>query len=395
MDTLETHVVETLTREADSVHVPSCPVDDLLARGERAARRRTRGGWTVGLVAAAVIVGLVAAFGIAGVGRDGSAPPANQPTPTSTTSTRPNPPLTLADLPPGAPPQVPWWHAGVLHVGTNTIRMRQPRMVTGGGSTLVVRNAGLATAQVFLVSGDRLVRLDGLEPVVAVSPDGHYAVGEIEAGNQIGFALWDLRTVRQIGQLVTRFQHSICCGGGDIIDTMGVDDTGMAILGEGNGWAWFRGTHRLVTIRLASETAIVGAAPVGVTVSPPQDAAKYAAHPATWIESVASDGSLTRTGRVPSISATWSPNGQSLGALASGAGVPFLYDPQTGARLRLDIPVDVQSDGPVVWESTQSVLVPTQDVRTPRSGALLRCSTSTGHCALVMRTEAGGVDLPQ
>ena len=182
---------ERLVRQAleDSVKDLPCPepdIEQLLAAG-RAARRR-RVATVASLAAAAVLVLVLAGLSFGWAGRSGRAlepVPANSiPTPTPAASMAfPSELHQWIDaLPVGEPPATPYWHEGMLYV-----RGEQIPAPYGVGSILVAGDTVLLTgyrdqvtdAQSVIVRGDRLVPV----PVPAgasvwgLSVDGRIAYG--------------------------------------------------------------------------------------------------------------------------------------------------------------------------------------------------------------------------
>ena len=218
---------ESLISEAleDSVKDLSCPepqIEQLLAAG-RAARRR-RVAMTASLAAAAVLVLVLAGLSFAGAGRNGRAlepVPANP----TTTATIGAPPSKLHQwihaLPAGAPPASPYWHDGTLYVNGKQIPApNKPEKIDVAGEEVLVTGSESPWA---LVRGDRLEPLPvPADAQVGLSVDGRivYWIVGTDAPRTKQFFTWDTQTKTALASRTVQ---------GGQVELWGID-------AEGNGY---------------------------------------------------------------------------------------------------------------------------------------------------------------
>lgn len=200
-------VRQALENSVKDLPYPEPDIDQLLAAGRKARRRRM--ATVASLAAAAVLVMILAGLSFAWAGRVGRA---LEPVPANSTSS-----VTIGSaftsevqkwvdaLPAGAPPATPYWHDGKLFVDGVQIPAPYKGMdIQVAGDTVLVGGyasepkAGAGPAEWALVRGDRLERLPvpaGSHPA-RLSADGRivYWVKHQESPNTPQFFTWDTAT---------------------------------------------------------------------------------------------------------------------------------------------------------------------------------------------------------
>jgi hypothetical protein len=327
-----------------------------------------------------VLSAIVVAAVLGGCGSDDRTD-SSAPQPTNT------PPVTTTTDPTGAPPQVPWWSQGVLHVSEGTIPTRMRQVVARGGTTVI----GRATSH---GSTWRILRGDGLTDLYAtrslgsrpvLSANGRYAawvtsvdtrrINDFEADTTFAVTAYDVGRGRVTG--TTQLDsHTYCCDGGGVIDVVGVDAGGSVVLARYSdaAWIWRPGFD---PVRLSGDVrtgAVAGndAWPGGVswTVGDASD------DPAAFGR-VGPDGVVTRVGRVPqSQDGLWSPDGSSYvyaPAVKERRVRPVVWS--GGHRQALHAP---RGAAPVAWESRGRVVLVVGNL--DHSIRLVRCWAGDGRC---------------
>ena len=129
MDDLEPRLTQVLFAEAERVDVPPYDIQALALAGRREGHRTRVRALRYSMASVAVIALAVAGVGLAVHSTtDSDAPNGGNGIATHQSTRLP----TLADLPRGAAPAVPYWVDGYLHLGTRRIEMPQPRIVSAG-----------------------------------------------------------------------------------------------------------------------------------------------------------------------------------------------------------------------------------------------------------------------
>jgi hypothetical protein len=383
MNHFEQSLAEDLQRTASTVDVPPAPVASLSAAGRRRLRAtRLR---ALAAVAAAVAV-VVAGLGAGPQLLTGSTPvgPAHHGPARQLTS--------LADLPHGARPGVPYWHAGQLHVGGATIRTPHREIVTGGGTTLVGDPWPLHNlARWWLLDETRLVPVVSRPDVTGqpkVSPDGRLVLWEEMQPHATTVVVWDTTRRRVVARQTVQIEAA-CCDGPSLM-LFGVDDQDQVFYGDGRTltmWQPATGTARTVT-----GIGRLPAAPTQITATGPvfQGASSDGFNSLGVYGSVTADGVFHRAGTVPSDqSAAWSPDntrwaypGDDYGDFAFKApATQMVLDVATGKTHRMRLPTGVTGD--VQWESNNTLLL--HVLTGPRRHFMVRCQAESGACELALR----------
>ena len=203
----ERRVREALEDSVKDLHCPEPDLEQLVAAGRKARRRRVT--VAASLAAAAVLVlvaGLSFAWAGRGNGRSLEPVPAN-PTPTSATIEAAASELQkwIDALPAGAPPATPFWHDGSLNVaGVQIPAPYRGVDIKVAGDTVMVGGylsepkAGAGPTEWSLVRGNRLVPLpvpaDSHTPELSVDGRIAYWVEHQGTPGPVQFSSWDTET---------------------------------------------------------------------------------------------------------------------------------------------------------------------------------------------------------
>lgn len=374
---LENNLTTTLHARADATPAPPAPIGQLVAAGEHriAVRRRRRGLVAVGSVAAAVVIAVAVPIGVRGHGA-GPKPAVPHPAPT-----------TLAGLPTGAPPKVPYLDGGALHVDGATIPTEASQVVAAGDQVLVGRaDDGIMTWQVLrdgkLVFQPRLKNASQAQ----ISPDGSIAVAlSYPDREHTVLTIVDLATGKvRPNPMTLNAPYAPCCGGGQEVQIQGIDDDGTVYYASRKGEvAWRQGVF---PAHLTRKVSAVAATPAGVV----DQRSDFTGQ----ILKADSQGALRKVADLPvdqgfTMSAdgglvAFSVPDQAAEKTGADPTPGTVLDLATGRTARLAIPADVTEPTPVAFEGDESVLV---SVRAPGSGraagrheVILRCAVDDGAC---------------
>lgn len=396
--TLDSNIRSVLDHRAGTVETPwPPPLEDLLDAGRtEVRRRRTRHRRVgVGVLAAALLLGLPAGLVLAGGSTDdGEGLRVHDPVARTDR-------MLLRQLPVGAAPSSLYCLDGVAHWGEWVVAMSDgvcgwPHRYAEAGGSAVVVDSGRQVVTLFTSSGrqDVPARVDTVASPVVLSPDGHTVawVSRVRVDGREEVVLWD--AVRRAE--VARVQAPTP----DELNLEGIDEDGRVYMtsaapGEGLAgriWVW-NSRHHQGFVRVIGTGDFVTVADVprhGLVVLRTMDEAGGGGH--------AVGGRVTDEGRfVPEWDAdvrlvVWSPDRSRYVRVESPTVVSPPSQGDGGGRVRLRLPTDVSVAGVPSWESAEQVLVPVA----PTTGdgvVVLRCSAANGRCE-VAAVGASNVVLP-
>jgi hypothetical protein len=272
MNQLEEQVADVMRRRAAATDVPVPDVDQMVHEGEVVlTRRRRRTGLLAAGAAAATVAVVTVGPTLLGLGDDAGGPAHPDPRPTSTPTSLEDRASSLDDLPQGEPPAVPHLYRGALHVDGLAIATSANQVLAAGDTVLVGRSGREDAHWWILLDGalQPVAELDGaLGP--RLSPRGDlltwpsYPNAETTRVNA-----WDPTTQREIDHVDLEAAHTDCCGGGEQIELIGIDDQSAVY------WTDWRDRDVHVWRPGTSPTTIPGPADtVPVGSDPPQAAFK-------------------------------------------------------------------------------------------------------------------------
>jgi hypothetical protein len=349
----DTEISRSLHQLADRAAVPPVDIDALRAGGRRHARRRRA---TV-LGAAAVVLAVVAGGAVLGADALRS-DPAPGPVQRDDRST----PRTVADLPVGGPPGLPFLLGDVIHAGDTGADLEGPGQLMGlrygGGVTLGLHDRR-GVVEVGPDGGQRVLDADATG-YPAVSPGGRWAAWPVTAdGRDARIVLWSLGAGKRV-EVFSVPERPRCCDSG--FHVAGVDDAGRVyVTGDRAHYLRDLGDAEprvMDNVRAGSDEIKVGTRGIVVLGAPGDQGSDGEAR---FIDVV--DGRLEPTTvlTAPGLarSTWWSPveNDQFLGRGTSGGlRVWSLDGPQQKASRPIGVPADVDVTG-VAWESADAMLV--------------------------------------
>lgn len=355
----DTEITRSLHEAAEDAAVPPVDLDALRAGGRRHARRRR-----AAVTAAAALVLAVVGGGVA-LGPDAlrsDAPPAQ----------RDDQPRTVADLPAGGPPALPYV------VGEGSGHLLGLRY--GGGVTLGLDDRR-GVVEVALDGSRRVLDADATG-YPAVSPDGGWAAWPVTSdGADARIVLWSVESAKR-SAVFTVPERPQCCDSG--FRVAGVDDDGRVyVSGDQAHYVRDPGAAEprvIANVRAGSDEIEVGAHGV-VVLRAPTD--KGADGQARLFDVV--DGRLEPTTVLSAAelagSTWWSPYENDL-FLSRGSSSELrlwsLERPQDKASQPIAVPADVEVTG-VAWESADAMLVDVVEGKDAHAW-WLRCSMERRTC---------------
>jgi hypothetical protein len=386
MTDLEDRIADELRTRAERTDVPPAPVDRLLAAGRATRRHRRRRTQALAAVAAVVAVGL--AIGVpALVHRDGTSPgPVDHPTPTPSVKD----PKTLDELPAGRAPVVPYLHEGALHVGQVVVPTTADQVVSAGGTVLVGRTRG-EDRRWWLLVGTQLRPVPQLDGAAAprLEPSGDVAVWtSYPDASTTRVTAWSPATRQEVGHVDLAAPYAACCGGGQLVELLGVDDDGAVYWRDSGSasqppaaYAWVPGDQPRRLVGVGDSPGITPLGPITAS--------------GTYGD-VAPDGRFRALGHLADPHAVWEGGGNEV-AIADGSSVVVLRMdtghtfPGPGVRMALPAGAEVTATS---FESSDQLLVRVRG--SARRHLVVRCPTDGGACerALDMPTPSRWV-LPQ
>lgn len=368
---------------ATATEVPPAPIDRLVREGQRvAATRRRRNGVLAAVAAAAALVAVALPVGLHSGHHSAPTPVAPTHSPSA-----PSGPTTLAGLPQGAPPSVPYLQNGALHVDGAAIPTKATTVVSAGGTVLVGRWYDATITWSVLRDGALhfVPMMKNVDPH-AISPDGEFAIAESWPDKQhTVLDPIDLATRKTIGSSLSLNEaYASCCGGGQEVQILGVDAHGTAYFSDRRGVAvWWPGVFRPVELGSLSAMA---ATPGGLVIQNDDSTGR--------LVTADRDGRLRTVAHLPTNQGfTMSDDGSLLAydmpeqgsdKLGLEATPGRVVDLSTGRSTDLVLPTDTGEATPVAFEGDASVLV---SVRAPGTGpatrrheVILRCAVDSGAC---------------
>lgn len=376
-----------LDREVDRLDVPAPPVGQLLTGGRAAARTRRR---RIGVGMAAAVMGI--AIGGAVVTQPGflqSQGPVGPVSPNGTHSPSPSPedtgPETVADLPKGDLPGLPYTEGETVHAGGKTFAIDQHVWLRVGGDVIVtyrLREEPPQPVHLFdpTTGGESLLAESAAGPPV-VSVDGRFVAWPVDSGDRNAHvAVWSVADGSPMDTVTFPFNPT-CCD--NPFRLLGIDAQGR-VYGAGGDTTWIAKTsevgppvvaHVVHGLRGGFVTEVT---PDGVvaTIDP---TSKYAP-PTLLTGRVEPDGSFTEATKVPGFQATVSWDGSSM-AYVDADEVLRVLDLASGDENVMRLPVSVSVVG-LIWENATSLLVQTVPKGPEGPEAWVRCYTDTGACEL-------------
>lgn len=409
-DQLEKDLSAVLHARATATEVPPAPIDRLVRDGESAAaagRRRT--GVLTAVAAAAAVVAVAVPVGVHLAGDDSPTPTNPSPTQAHSSAAPPSPSspssgpsrpagsghaaTSLADLPQGAAPTVPYLDDGALHVGDLTLPTKADTVVARGDTVLVSRWRDGAGSWWILRRG-ALEFVPGLKNAMPsqISPDGRLAVSLAYPDSQhtrlTVIDLVDGGTAS--APLTLNAPYATCCGGGQEVVIHGIDSNGVVYFSDRRGtFAWFPSSGE----QGGATPASLGTVPAMAVT--PLGLIEQGKHLTGRI--VLYDASRRRLIRGPDLPVdqafAMSPDGsliaygiaaQTADKLGLTATPLSVRDVATGVDTPLALPTDAESAVPVAFESDESVLIEVRAAGkgfpTSRHVVVLRCATSGRTC---------------
>jgi hypothetical protein len=380
----ERAVRTALEAEADRLAVPSPALAELLAGGRAAARARRR---QIGTGVAAAVLAVAAGGAVAAqpglLGSQGPVGPASQrsgePAPT------PSAPSTLADLPQGDPPGMPFFERGLLHSGDAALEadFSTTSLVVGDG-TVVTETLGQSGLRVVRLldraSGEQTLLTDQAAGPPVVGVDGRYAAWQVESPDpgSTTVQLWDVGKGARAGTVTFPFQ-GVCCD--NPFRLLGIDAEGRvygAGFASGRDLTWVaeQGSRASVVEGLG-RGFVTEVAPWGVvlTVEP----SSKSAGTTQVLGRIDSTATFRELARLQSPQATVSWDGASIAYLDMGR--LLVRDIDSGRERTMLLPNDARVDG-ILWEDDTALLV---QVTGSDRDAWVRCSAETGACELAAR----------
>lgn len=384
MTELDDQAVRTaLEAEADRLAVPSPALAELLAGGRAAARtRRRRVGTGVAAAVLAVAVGGTVAVQPSLLGSQGPVGPASE----SARTPAPAPtPATLADLPQGDAPALPFIARGQLHSGGETVATgpRSPLLMVGEGTvvTETLKQSNLRVVHLLdRASGEETLLTDGASGSPVVSVDGRYVAWPVDSPDpgRTTVELWDVEKGASAGTVTFPFQ-GVCCD--NPFRLLGVDAAGRVYgagfaRGRDQTWVGERGFHASVVEGLprgsVTEVTTWG---VVLTVEPNSKSAA----PTQVLGRIDSIATFREFARVEGLEGTVSWGGASIAY--ADAGRLKVRNIDSGHERTMLLPNDARVVG-ILWEDDTSLLVQVTD---SDRDAWVRCHTETGACELAAR----------
>lgn len=382
MTELDDRAVRTaLEAEADGIAVPSPALDELLAGGRAAARaRRRRIGTGVAAAVLAVAVGGAVAVQPHLLGSQGPVGPASErtgePAPTPTV------PATLADLPDGDPPGMPFLERGRLHSDGVTVGTGfSTTSLMVGGRIVVTETLGQSGLRVVHLldraSGEQSLLTDQASGPPVVGVDGRYAAWPVDSPDpgSTTVQLWDVGKEASAGTVTFPFR-GVCCD--NPFRLLGIDAEGRVY---GAGFA--RGRDQTWVAEPGSQASVVEGlergfvtevAPWGLVLTvEPSSKSAGTTQVLGRIDSAATFRELTRV-QSPQSAVSW--DGASIAYLDMGRFK--VRDIDSGRERTMLLPNDARVVD-ILWEDGTSLLV---QVTGSDRDAWVRCSAETGECEL-------------
>lgn len=345
MNAMEDELRASLAEAAERVPTPRCDAQLLAVEGRRAAHQsRVHTVWWSAAGVAAAFAVVVGSTAIVRLADDGA--PAQPATHTPTT---PVPQLKLAELPHGAPPAIPYWVDGRLHVGTHSRQMQAPQTaITAGGTTLDI-SSSTGGYQIQLLRGLNLVTLGTSSVWPAVRSDGLLAAWETDLGKHAErIQLWDLQSRTMVASRDFRSQAH-CCDAPSL--PVGIDANGRVYIWDGGRpLVWDHWTDSVDVIHTGASTDLNGAWGGG-----PEFLVETISKPGrTAFGTVDEHKQFHSSGAYPTQEGVWSPGG-SLVAYTNTHGAVVVLNALTAQAV--EVPLTAGSDARFSWESDGTLLV--------------------------------------
>ncbi|HET6154587.1 MAG TPA: hypothetical protein VFE15_16705 [Marmoricola sp.] len=366
MSTMEERVVAEMRARADDVPVPLPPIDDLVLAGEAAQRQgRHR---TLLAAAATIAVVVLAPWILLAHNHAHDATPRPVGPVTETASPTPSPTrvatsTTLASLPAGPPPSIPYLAGHELHVHGVAIPTTGTDLYAAG-TTVLVQKFSETDPTWWILQGHRLVDVPELHGVfeVGISPDGDTVAWTSNPTSSTSrIVAWDPKTERDIARLDLPIPQT-CCDGGSI-QAVSVDGHGNVYWNQADSSvAWRPGS---ASHQILGRNEFMSIAPDGPVITAPGGEAGL-------LGRISATGTWTRIASLPSDQGlAWTPDGT---LVATGAEALI---PRTQQTVLFDLPSDATTQ-PIAFEGDGAVLLDAN----VGSGKdyVLRCSVSTKSC---------------
>lgn len=372
-----------LDQQADRLDVPPPPVGSLLTGGRAMARtRRVRVG--IGVAAGVVAIALGGAV-VAQPGLLQSQDPVGPASPSNTPEQTPTPaaPQTVADLPQGAAPELPYISRNTLHWrGTETQLGAGEALLRVGGDVIVTyRMDGETGWSVHLfdpASGRESLLTESADGPPVVSVDGRFAAWQVSREGKARVEVWSIPDGAPVTTVTFPFTPT-CCDNPFLL--IGIDAEGR-VYGYGPllDTTWVADVHAgpPQVVRELRGTA-VGVTPDGL-VARVDPTSKEEPVTLLLVGRVESDGSFTEAVEVTGDEAAVSDDGSSLAYVDQG-GVLRVRDLVSADEQVMQLPEGVGVAG-LVWEDATAVLVEAVPNDERADEAWVRCFADTGQCEL-------------
>jgi hypothetical protein len=351
----------------------------------RRDRRRAAYAGIAGL-ALVVAVGVGIAKASDDEGSDSSVDPVAAP---------PSGPVDVEALSQGAPPELPLWYEGSLHVGDRTYDLRRPLRIEAAGSTSVIETLTKAESQLQLLTTSGLTTLPTAGRAVswALSAPGDLVVWvDRLSGTRRELVAWDVNA----GEVLARRRvdvEVICCDATGELFVSGIDAAGNVFGVTDDGFVWnpASGAHT----RLAKVSYVDQVIASGPVLQSGEFSTGFPGEAMRW-----RDGALEQIGPLSYALAPVTPDGR-LAAYASdrygvsqakgdptavavetvGVGKPELFEFSRDFLLR-----------PIGWEPDGAVLVAVSSVTGsgPADAWIVRCQVEAHQCEIALDLRGHG-----
>ncbi len=387
----DTRIVRSLHEAAEHAAVPPLDLERLSAGGRRYARRRA----ALAAGAAALVLGVVGGGVALGTDLGGSEPAPVQRDDRPAPVDPPKSPRTVAELPQGDPPSLPYLVGTVLHTGSTSADLAGPGELMGlryGDHTTLGLESERGAVRI-TQTGDLRVLDPDASGFPAVSPDGQLAAwpgGATAGGTEV--VVWSVEQ----GEASSRFivpERPTCCDSG--FRVAGVTDDGTVyVSGDRAHYVVDApdGDVRVVGgLDASSDSIIVSRDGLVVLSAPTSKGGDGRARLGALV-----DGrfrtDIEHVGPDVSGSSWWSPYARGLVvSRAAGGGLrAFEVDGDMYAvpeRVAVPSAADVNE---VAWESADAMLV---QVTEGDHAWWLRCSVESGGCERAADLGAGDGDV--
>jgi hypothetical protein len=374
----------TLQREVDRLNVPAPPVNQLLTGGRAAARAR-RMRIAVGTAAAVVSV----AVGGAVLAQSGVAPsqdPVGPANPTRSDTPTPTPatprPKTVAELPPGDPPRLPFVVADTMYYARVATSLEQGPVTLryGGNGAVVMRTQSTGAIHALDDNGiDMRMVTENSSAAPVVSATGDLVAWRTSDAGGENVIVADLATGKQVASLAAPEGESA-----QDWKLVGIDNRNNVFAASPTSvWMWYQFDSEPEPVAEEVSGRLVEVATEGLLFRDDRDddgaVADYAVGILTKNPESMRSTVLSVQERIRARYASLSLDGTQI-AFADTSGDLWVRSRSGGSDRQIMLPEGIDIAG-LVWETDNSLLVATPDGPGENS-AWVRCYVDTGNCEL-------------